>query len=83
MVAYSGRVPDDETGEVVVAFVTPKQGEAVTEDAIRQHCKQSLTNYKVPRIVVIRNDLPKSPVGKVLRKDLRGEAQQAFLQRRG
>ncbi len=76
-------VPDDETGEVVVAFVTPKQGDAVTEDAIRQHCKQSLTNYKVPRIVVIKNDLPKSPVGKVLRKDLRGEAQQAFLQRRG
>jgi long-chain acyl-CoA synthetase len=75
-------VPDDETGEVVVAFVTPKKDETVTEDAIRQHCKQSLTNYKVPRIVVIKNDLPKSPVGKVLRKDLRDEAQQAFLARR-
>jgi long-chain acyl-CoA synthetase len=74
-------VPDDETGEIVVAFVTPKD-EAVTEDAIRQHCRQSLTGYKVPRIVVFKKDLPKSNVGKVLRKDLRDEAQQAFLQRR-
>jgi long-chain acyl-CoA synthetase len=75
-------VPDDETGEIVVAFVTPKDP-SVTEEAIRQHCKGSLTNYKVPRIVVMKNDLPKSPVGKVLRKDLRDEAQRAFLARRG
>jgi long-chain acyl-CoA synthetase len=75
-------VPDDETGEIVVAFVTPKDP-SLTEDAIRQHCKQSLTNYKVPRIVVMKSDLPKSNVGKVLRKDLRDEAQQAFLARRG
>ena len=74
-------VPDDETGEIVVAFVTPKD-ESVTEDAIRAHCKQSLTGYKVPKIVVFKKDLPKSNVGKVLRKDLRDEAQQAFLQRR-
>jgi len=73
-------VPDDECGEIVVAFVTPKD-ESLTEDAVRQHCKQSLTNYKVPRIVVFKKDLPKSNVGKVLRKDLRDEAQQAYLQR--
>ena len=41
--------------------------------------RQSLTDYKVPRIVVFRDDLPKSNVGKVLRKDLRDEAQQAYL----
>ena len=74
-------VPDDECGEIVVAFVTPKD-ESVTEDAIRQHCKQSLTGYKVPRIVVFKKDLPKSNVGKVLRKDLRDAAQQAYLQRK-
>jgi long-chain acyl-CoA synthetase len=74
-------VPDDETGEIVVAFVTPKD-DSVTEDAIRAHCKQSLTGYKVPKIVVFKKDLPKSNVGKVLRKDLRDEAQQAFLARR-
>jgi long-chain acyl-CoA synthetase len=74
-------VPDDECGEIVVAFVTPKD-DTVTEDAIRDHCKASLTGYKVPRLVVIKKDLPKSNVGKVLRKDLRDEAHQAYLQRR-
>ncbi len=75
-------VPDDEVGEIVVAFVI-KKDPALTEDAIRQHCKQTLTNYKVPRLVVFKDDLPKSNVGKVLRKDLRDEAQQAYLQRHG
>ena len=74
-------VPDDECGEIVVAFVT-KKDQSITEDAIRQHCKQSLTGYKVPRMVVFKNDLPKSNVGKVLRKDLRDEAQQAYLARK-
>jgi long-chain acyl-CoA synthetase len=74
-------VPDDECGEIVVAFVT-KKDQSVTEDAIRQHCKQSLTGYKVPRIVVFKNDMPKTNVGKILRRDLRDEAQQAYLARK-
>jgi len=75
-------VPDDETGEIVVAFVVT-QDPQLTEAAVREHCRKTLTNYKVPRLVVFRADLPKSNVGKVLRKDLRDEAQQAFLKRRG
>jgi long-chain acyl-CoA synthetase len=75
-------VPDDETGEVVVAFVI-KKDPALSEEAIREHCKKTMTNYKVPRIVVFRTDLPKSNVGKVLRKDLRDDAMKAFLERRG
>jgi long-chain acyl-CoA synthetase len=71
-------VPDDECGEIVVAFVTKKDS-MLTEDNIRQHCKASLTGYKVPRMVVFKDDLPKSNVGKVLRKDLRDEANQAYL----
>ena len=57
-------VPDDECGEIVVAFVTPKD-ESVSEEAIRQHCKQSLTGYKVPRIVVFKKKCrsPKSAGG--------------------
>jgi long-chain acyl-CoA synthetase len=74
-------VPDDECGEIVVAFVTPKR-DGLSEDDVRTHCKQTLTNYKVPRLVVFKHDLPKSNVGKVLRKDLRDEAQQAYLRRR-
>ena len=75
-------VPDDETGEVVVAFVT-KKDQALTEDEVRQHCRKTLTAYKVPRMVVFRADLPKTNVGKVLRKDLRDEAMRVFLERRG
>jgi long-chain acyl-CoA synthetase len=71
-------VPDDECGEIVVAFVS-KKDPAVTEEDIRHHAKQSLTNYKVPRMVIFKDDLPKSNVGKVLRKDLRDEANQAYL----
>jgi long-chain acyl-CoA synthetase len=63
-------VPDDTSGEVVCAFVVRKDP-ALTESALRDFCRQSLTAYKVPRVVQFRTDLPKSPVGKVLRKDLR------------
>jgi long-chain acyl-CoA synthetase len=75
-------VPDDECGEIVVAFVVSTDP-ALTEAHVRQHCKESLTGYKVPRLVLFRKDLPKSPVGKVLRKDLRDDAQTAYLDRKG
>lgn len=65
-------VPDDSTGEAVKAFVV--RGDAsLTRDDIRAHCKAHLTAYKVPKIVEFRDDLPKSNVGKILRKDLRAE----------
>jgi long-chain acyl-CoA synthetase len=63
-------VPDEVAGEVVCAFVVRKDP-ALTEAELRKHCKASLTAYKVPRVVHFRPDLPKSPVGKVLRKALR------------
>ena len=75
-------VPDDETGEVVVAFVI-KTDPALTEDDVRTHCRKTLTAYKIPRLVVFRTELPKTNVGKVLRKDLRDDAMKAFLERRG
>ena len=73
-------VPDDEVGEIVVAFVT-KKDPALTEEDMRKHCKESLTGYKVPRLVVFKDDLPKSNVGKVLRKDLRDDARAAYLKK--
>jgi long-chain acyl-CoA synthetase len=75
-------VPDDECGEIVLAFVV-KKDPSLTEDLVRQHSKQSLTGYKVPRMVVFRDDLPKSNVGKVLRKDLRDDALKAYLAKKG
>jgi long-chain acyl-CoA synthetase len=71
-------VPDDEHGEIVVAYVVRKDP-TLTEETLRAHCQQSLTNYKVPKRFVFRDDLPKSPVGKVLRKDLRDDALKAHL----
>ena len=68
-------VPDDASGEVVCAFVVRRDA-ALTEALLRDHCRQSLTAYKVPKIIRFRDDLPKSPVGKVLRKDLRDLALQ-------
>ncbi len=69
-------VPDEDTGEWVVAYVIRKDAR-VTVDEIREHCRKSLTGYKVPKLVIFRDELPKSPVGKILRKDLRDDAQAA------
>jgi long-chain acyl-CoA synthetase len=66
-------IPDEATGEAVRAYVV-KQDAALTEAVIREHCRQHLAAYKVPKQIVFRDELPKTPVGKVLRKDLRAEA---------
>jgi long-chain acyl-CoA synthetase len=62
-------VKDDSTGEVVKLFVVTKT--PMNVDDVRRHCKKHLTAYKVPKLVEFREELPKSAVGKVLRKDLR------------
>jgi long-chain acyl-CoA synthetase len=64
--------PDERSGEVVVLFVV-KQDPSLTESAIQAHCQAYLTGYKLPRHVYFRDELPKSNVGKILRKDLRDE----------
>jgi long-chain acyl-CoA synthetase len=66
-------VPDEKSGEAVKAFVV-KADASLTEAAVQAHCRESLAAYKVPRSVEFRDDLPKSPIGKILRKDLRTAA---------
>jgi len=66
-------VPDDATGEAVKAFIVAADS-SLTEQAIRAYCKEHLTAYKIPKRVEFRDELPKSNVGKILRKDLRAEA---------
>jgi long-chain acyl-CoA synthetase len=68
--------PDPLCGEAVVAFIVPKD-KSLTAEQVRQHAKKTLTNYKVPKTVVFRDELPKSNVGKILRKDLKDAAAQA------
>src|SRR6218665_4214384 len=64
-------VPDEHSGEAVKLFVVRKDP-TLTEADVKAHCAANLTNYKRPRFVEFRTELPKSNVGKILRKDLRG-----------
>ncbi len=65
-------LPDAKSGELVKVYVVKKDPE-LTEEDVRAFCKENLTGYKCPRKVEFRDDLPKSNVGKILRKDLRAE----------
>ncbi|MBL7808180.1 MAG: AMP-binding protein [Saprospiraceae bacterium] len=61
---------DEKSGEVVKVFIV-KRDESLTEEEVIAHCRENLTNYKVPRKVEFRKDLPKTNVGKILRRELR------------
>lgn len=63
-------VPDPHSGEAVKLFVVRKDP-SLTEQQVKDHCATNLTNYKRPRHVAFLEELPKSNVGKILRKDLR------------
>ena len=63
---------DEKSGEVVAVFVVPKQP-GLTEQDIIDHARKSLTGYKVPKHVYLRKELPKTNVGKILRRALRDE----------
>jgi long-chain acyl-CoA synthetase len=66
--------PDDKTGEAVRLFVAKAKGASLTESDVIAHCRRELAAYKVPKEVRFLDALPKSTVGKILRKDLRGLA---------
>jgi long-chain acyl-CoA synthetase len=63
-------VPNEVTGEAVKVVIVPKN-KGLTEKMIIDHCRERLTNYKVPKIVEFRQELPKTNVGKILRRELR------------
>ena len=63
-------VADDKTGEAV-KLVIVKKDPALTEEQVRQYCHDNLTGYKRPKVIEFRTDLPKTPVGKILRRELR------------
>lgn len=63
-------IPDEKSGEVVKLFVV-KKDPSLTADEVKAHCKQNLTGYKVPKVIEFRDALPKTPVGKILRRALK------------
>ena len=72
-------VPDKKSGEAVKLYVVRKDP-ALTADTVLQHCREHLTAYKCPRDVEFRSELPKSNVGKILRRELREETRKAAAQ---
>ena len=66
-------VPDEKSGEAVRAYVVTSQPPATT-DAIIAHCKEHMAAYKAPHSIVFVDELPKSPIGKILRRELRDQA---------
>jgi long-chain acyl-CoA synthetase len=65
-------VPDEKTGEAVRLFVVKASAATLCEEVVIAHCRREMTTYKVPKQVHFLDALPKSSVGKILRKDLRG-----------
>jgi long-chain acyl-CoA synthetase len=63
-------MPDEKTGEAV-KLVIVKRDPGVTEAAVRAYCRENLTGYKQPKVIEFRTELPKTPVGKILRRELR------------
>ena len=66
-------VPDAKSGEAVKVYVIPAD-DSVTENELKEFCRERLTAYKVPKHFEFRDELPKSNVGKILRRELRDEA---------
>jgi long-chain acyl-CoA synthetase len=69
-------IPDNASGEAVVLFVA-KRDPSLTEQQLRDFCAEQLTAYKRPKYIVFRQELPKTNVGKVLRRELRDVAAHA------
>ena len=63
-------IPDEKQGEAIKVFVV-KNDPALTEEGVARHCRQNLTGYKLPKYIEFRDELPKSNVGKILRRELR------------
>jgi long-chain acyl-CoA synthetase len=63
-------VPDEKSGEAVKLVIVKKSPD-LTEEQVRAYCKANLTGYKQPRVIEFRTELPKTPVGKILRRELR------------
>jgi len=66
-------IPDEKSGEAVRAYIVAPQNPP-TEEAVIAHCRETLAAYKVPKSVRFVDELPKSPIGKILRRELRAEA---------
>ena len=63
-------IPDEKAGEAIKLVIVKKTSD-LTEEQVRAHCRANLTGYKQPKVIEFRTDMPKTPVGKILRRELR------------
>ncbi len=70
-------IPDDRTGEAVKLFIVLREGESLTEEDVESWCREHLVAYKVPRQIEFREELPMTPVGKILRRELKAQEEAA------
>ena len=70
-------IPDEVSGEAVRVYVV-RRDESLSAEQVIAHCRTSLTGYKVPKSVVFRDELPKTPNGKILRQDFKAEVKAEF-----
>lgn len=73
-------VPDPYRGETVKAYIVLKDGVATTEEELDKFCRENLAAFKVPRIYEFRKELPKTAVGKILRRNLIEEEKEKLKQ---
>ncbi len=69
-VAVVGK-PDPELGETVAAFIVPGDGARVTEEDIKEYCGKKMENNKIPVTIIFTDEIPRTPTGKILKRDLR------------
>jgi fatty-acyl-CoA synthase len=70
-------VDDEQFGQRLVAFVVLNSGTSATPDILKQHVRENLANYKVPREITILDELPRSSTGKIVRRELQDRAGRA------
>jgi len=63
-------IPDDKSGEVVKVFIV-KRDKSLDEEEVERYCRENFTNYKLPKAIEFRDSLPKTNIGKVLRREVR------------
>ena len=66
-------IPDDYRGEMVKAFIVRRPGEALTPSELRDFLRDKLASFEIPRSITFRDTLPRTPIGKIARKDLIAE----------
>ena len=81
--AVSLSIPHRSKGEILKAYIVPKAGESINAAEIMAFCREKLAAYKVPRLIEFREELPKSMVGKILRRALRDEEEQKLASKAG